>query len=82
MIVQIQLDDSIVEAARLVGAALSKAGHAEHAVDPQYVLRDAINIGMHELMLTWMQEPKDAAPFYGSVPLPEPGPPVARVQIT
>ena len=65
MIVSIQLDDSIVEAARLVGAALSKAGHAEHAVDAQYVLRDAINIGMHELMITWLPNLREQE-FFGS----------------
>lgn len=70
MIVQLQIDDSMVEAARLVGEALSKSGHAAHAIDPDHVLHDAIAIGLHQLMLTWL---KPGTPFFESYKLPVAG---------
>lgn len=63
--ITIQVDDSMLEAAGLVGVALQKRGYSEHAPPPEHVFHSAINLGLARLMETWCA----GVPFHQSEPV-------------
>jgi hypothetical protein len=66
--ITIQVDDVLIEAARLIAEAMQQRGLSEHALEPQHVLGTAINLGLDPLLQVWCP----GVDYFQSTPLPEP----------
>lgn len=65
--VSIPFDQSLLNKARDIATAMQKRGHNDHALDTEFVLSSALNIGLDRMHSTWVGV---SSAVLGSVPMP------------